>query len=90
MAEKREPTLTVLLRFQGKPKSYKVELFHATDWPGWFFRGHYGGDRRFRYRLRVNGRWYKAKADGGPTCHTTHEVRDLLWRPVADGLRKRR
>jgi hypothetical protein len=52
MAEKRRPTMSMLLRFQGK-KSIKVEVYHGEAW---------GEVSRVKgrqlWRVRVNGRWF--------------------------------
>jgi len=53
MAEKRKPVLTVLLRYQGKVKSNKIELFRASD-----FDSPSGKNSDRLFRLRVNGKWW--------------------------------
>lgn len=78
--------MVMLLRFSGKRRSWKLELFRAKDWPVSFFAG---GGLYHRYRLRVNGKWFNLP-DGRPVCYTIHEVRDLMWRSMGPPLRKRR
>jgi hypothetical protein len=54
MAEKRRPTMSMLLKFQGK-KSIKIEVFHGEAWEG-IGRSQVKG--RQLWRVRVNGKWY--------------------------------
>lgn len=70
MAEKRKPELVFFARANGKngkPTSIKIELFPAALWvPNQRKRGRranlsfadYRGDV---YRIRVGGKWYRAK-----------------------------
>ena len=70
MAEKRKPELVFFARAigkKGKPISTKIELFPASLWvPNQQKRGRraeltfadYRGDV---YRIRVGGKWYRAK-----------------------------
>lgn len=80
VSEKRKPQIVMLLRKSGK-KNLKVELFNARD-----FRqddpsaSHKCG----RYRIRVNGRWYKDGRSTKYTFLTKWQFRDLLWRSLND------
>jgi len=56
MAEKRKPTITMLLKIRSKKNTGKwvtnrVELFPVQLWAQHRFRGD-------RYRLRSNGKWF--------------------------------
>ncbi|PPK99015.1 hypothetical protein [Parapedobacter indicus] len=53
MSEKRKPVLTMLLRYEGKNKSNKIELFRATD----FDKPNKKNSERL-FRIRVNGKWW--------------------------------
>jgi hypothetical protein len=77
MADIRKPDLIMLLRFSGKRKALKLELFRAQQW------GH-GGTRKV-YRLRMNGKWFQGKKDQErdyKDFYTFYEFRDLLWRSL--------
>lgn len=73
MAEKRKPDAIFLLRFSGKAKSLKVELFHAGQW----------GESKHRkqYRIRVHGKWF-ARDGEKMSFFSQYEFRDLLWRSI--------
>lgn len=49
MSEIRKPSLTILLRKQGKTDANKLEIFPAEQWNPTY---------KNEYRLRVNGKWY--------------------------------
>lgn len=51
MAEKRQKTISLLLKNEGKT-AVKIELFDAQEWAG------LSGAGPGLYRVRVNGKWY--------------------------------
>ncbi len=57
MSDKRQPVITFVLKKPGK-KNYKIELFNATLWSK-----HVKGSPEGRYRLRINGRWFRYHTD---------------------------
>lgn len=76
MAEQREKTMSVLLRFPGKAKSAKMELFAAQQWP------EQPGAEAGLFRVRRDGRWV-----GGEDAHlfmTMEAVAALLARSIDD------
>lgn len=75
MSEIRKPYLTFLLRYDGKKKSTKLELFDAFLWNKSFgvFRGK-------RYRMRVNGKWFQTP--DGKKFFYKYEIRDIFWRSL--------
>jgi len=75
MGEKRKPTLTLLLRKEGKNKSSKIEIYPASLWN----YKKYGRSGAERYRLRVNGKWLKNNK-GEKVYFTKWEFRDMLFR----------
>jgi hypothetical protein len=81
VAEKRKPVAVFLLRFQGKKKRFKLEIFEAKLWAdcrrkkGW----HKFCASWNRYRLRTNGKWFRNKA-GEEMSFLKYEIRDILWR----------
>jgi len=80
MAEKRKPTQVILLKKQGKRRrSWKIELFPSSLWGINFFANPPTANR---YRIRTNGKWFTARKDGRPTCHTRYEIRDLIWKAL--------
>jgi len=79
MAEKYKPDLTFLLRYQGKRESLKIELFKAGNWAGKI--GMSWSVKQRRYRLRVDGKWYR-RPDEKYSFFTKWEFRDLLWRSI--------
>ena len=81
MSEKRKPYFVFLLKKEGKNKSTKIELFESELWNK--SDGYQKGAKR--YRLRVNGKWFKAsygehKAE--QIYFTKWEIRDLIWRSI--------
>lgn len=86
MGEKRKPAMVVLLKIPGKKSwgsSKKIELSHASLWgkqPRWRRREEY---LSWRYRLRVNGKWWDGweQKTGSPFV-TIYEFRDLLFRTL--------
>lgn len=76
MAEKRRPTLTMLLRFPGKKKATKLEIYPAELW-GWKKTDDKGVKVGKKYRLRLNGKWFNSKRDD--KFFWRSEIRDLLW-----------
>lgn len=76
MSEKRKPCFTFLLRYPGKKKSHKIEVFQASLW------GETTGMRGrsiLRYRLRANGKWYP---EGSGSFFTKTEIKELLFRSI--------
>lgn len=67
MAEKRKPSFTILLRKRGKKKANKIEVYPAALWGEW----------SERYRLRVNGKWFKGRKF---VTHT--EIKELVFRSI--------
>lgn len=67
MSEKRKPELVLVARIYGKSgvsRSIKVEAFSASLWDGSSVGldcKHWGKSHGDRYRVRVQGKWYKAK-----------------------------
>lgn len=78
MAEKRKAELTILLRYNGKRKMNKVEFFHASLWD---WKKPHGLKVGNKYRLRVNGKWFK-KNKGDGKFFWKSEIRDLFWRSL--------
>lgn len=76
MSEKRKAHLTILLRYNGKAKSNKLELFEATQFND---KAHLERGAKL-YRLRVNGKWYDKLSD--KQFYTKWEIRDLLIRSI--------
>lgn len=77
MAEKRKPTITILLKIEGKTKSTKLELFDQRLWGD----GSFGGAKR--YRIRLNGAWFdKKKGFVGNKYFTKWTFRDLFFRSL--------
>jgi len=75
MAEKRKPDMVMLLRFPGKMRNWKAELFRSSKW---------GRDwTQKRYRIRVNGKWF-CLPDEKISFFSQYEFRDLLWRSIKD------
>ncbi len=80
MSDIRKPSFIFLLRFQGKAKSKKVEIFNSKLWDqGLRQRRH--GMKTDRYRIRVGGKWFNQK-DGSMWFLSKTEFRDLLWRSI--------
>lgn len=76
MSDKRKPDFIFLLRYKGKTKSMKLELFNANQFDD--------NARLMRgaklYRIRSNGRWYKGA--NSKVYFTKWEVRDLLFKSI--------
>lgn len=69
MSEKRKPDLILLLRYSGKNKSNKLEIFKATQW----------GGAENQYRIRVKGKWFP---EGEKIFYFKTQIRDMLWRSI--------
>lgn len=76
MSDIRKANFIFLLKKQGKKKSNKVEIFSSELWKDGQ-RNH--GIKTGRYRIRVNGKWFKNK-NIKYFCKT--EIRDLMWRSI--------
>jgi len=74
MSEKRKPVYIILLRNQGKEKSNKIEIFNASDF-GYKRTGH----KTYRYRLRVNGRWWPK---GKKEFFRKNEIKEIMFRSM--------
>lgn len=67
MSEKRKPELVLIAKIHGKSgakRNVKVEAFSASLWDGSSVGldcKHWGKSHGDRYRVRVDGKWYKAK-----------------------------
>ncbi len=57
MADKRKPTLAILLRYQGNKNAKKIELFDSSLFKG----GYFHGSKSPHFRIRVNGKWWNDK-----------------------------
>jgi hypothetical protein len=68
----------MLLRKESNKKSHKIEFFNAELW------GYKRGSREIlpRYRLRVNGKWYKAQKFHHMSFLSKWEARDIIWRSI--------
>lgn len=76
MSDKRKAHLTILLRYNGKAKSNKLELFEATQ-----FDDKASLSRGAKlYRLRVNGKWFDKRSE--QKFYTKWEIRDLLIKSI--------
>ena len=80
MSDIRKPSFIFLLRFQGKRKSSKVEVFNAKLWDDGLWKKRHG-TKTDRYRIRVKGKWFNDK-NGNPIFYSKTEIRDLLWRSI--------
>ncbi len=79
MSDIRKPYIIMLLRYSGKKKSNKIELFDAKLWDeGCVVRGR---SKTPRYRLRVNGKWFNSK-EGAMVFYSKTNFRDLLMRSL--------
>lgn len=80
MGDKNKYHFKFLLSIQGK-KSIKVELFNSSLWNGKGNRTNtYVIRTSSRYRVKVNGHWYRFTEDKKYTFLTRYEVRDLIWK----------
>ena len=77
MSEKRKPDTVLLLRYDGKKKSNKIEFFKAEQW-GWVNTTFTGTGQM--YRVRVNGKWFKGK--DGKKYFWKSQLRDVVWRSM--------
>jgi len=71
MAEKRKPVYVFLLKKTSNGKTNKLEVFRSTDWGGPEMRS------KKLYRLRVNGKWFKAPEGGRKYFYKTEIMRLL-------------
>lgn len=69
MSEKRDPDLTMLLRFKGNNKSLKFEFFKATQW---------GHEKRLtnEFRVRRDGVWWP---EGEKKFFKISQVKELVF-----------
>lgn len=78
MSDIRKPDLVFLLNKKGK-KLVKIGLYNSDLWPE-------KNNKKFgevnRYRLKVNGRWWRTK-EQKYIFQTKWEFRDLLWRSLS-------
>ena len=72
MSEKRKAVYIMLLRYRGKKKSQKVELFDAKEWKPYCGK---------KYRMRVNGKWFD-RPKMGMWFVTKSQFRDILFRSI--------
>jgi hypothetical protein len=86
MSEKRKPLLIIMLRYQGKKESNKVEIFDASLWKG-SSRPRCFGDGQ-RYRIRVNGKWFDLPGGLRYAGILLYELRDIFWRSVKRALKE--
>lgn len=78
MGEKRRPALTILLRFSGKKKSNRVELFRAAGFSNYITSG-YHRSLYNRYRIRLDGAWWPK---GEIQFYTKTETKELIWKAI--------
>jgi len=73
MAEYRKPTISLLLKKEGKKKQSKVELFKRE-----LFTQEPMPSRHVKqkYRLRVNGVWYPK---GEKRYFASWEIKEMFW-----------
>jgi hypothetical protein len=69
MSENRKPEITILLRYSGKNKSSKLEIFNASQW----------GGQDNQYRLRAKGKWYP---EGQMVFYYKTQIRDMIHRSI--------
>lgn len=75
MGDKRIPDITFLLRYKGRVKSHKIELFHQSQFAK-------GSKTRWtpQFRVRVNGRWFPYGSKD--VFLYKYQIRDALWRNI--------
>jgi hypothetical protein len=74
MGEKRKPTFIFMLKYQSK-RTHKLELYPAQQFKQ-------GKVFRRKYRLKVNGKWFKINAEQY-SFFTKWEIRDMIWRGIS-------
>jgi len=79
MGDNREKGLTFLIRYKGKNKSIKVELFPALQWNKKINQSY--NYLFYRYRVRTDGKWFNPRKEKY-TFFTKWEIRDLLWKSI--------
>ena len=79
MSEKRKPIYTLLLRYEGKKTSAKVEVFPAKLWTDVYTkRDHTGRDH---FRLRINGKWFDSP-EGKKQYFTKTQVKNSFFKSI--------
>ena len=78
MSEKRKPLYTILLRYQGKKKSVKCEVYHAKLWTDQYTKSNYTG--RDRFRLRINGKWFETPK--GRKYFTKTQIKNMFFKSI--------